>query len=374
MEKINSFLLNDFIFSPRYKVWRHVIYWAFHVAVWAAFWKVMGIPLSYARHVLNMCMWVPCFIFFSYPLVYFSIPRYLLTGKVLQFFFIVICWGAIGIYIDIGYRSYILIPLQESMKLDNIIPRGPLSFCYLCMTTSAASPMIIKFFKLWTQKQQEWLQARREKATAELELLKKQIHPHFLFNTLNNIYSFSLDRSPKTPELILKLSSLLSYMLYDCRSEEVRLEKEIEIMKNYIGLEKERYGSNIDISWSADTESCKDCFIAPLLMLPFLENAFKHGASEQVDNCWLSVDISVKQKTLLFKIANSKNEFTSYSDGGIGINNVKKRLELIYPHNYELKISDEGNFFVVSLLIKLKHTSIYEKVVPFHTHAQTATA
>lgn len=374
MKTVNSFLLNDFIFSPRYKVWRHVIYWAFHIAVWAALWKLMGVPLSYARHVLNMCMWVPCFIFFSYPLVYFAIPHYLLTGKLLQFFFIVLCWGASGIYIDIAYRSYILIPLQEALKLDNILPRGPLAFCYLCMTTSAASPMLINFFKLWIQKQQEWLQVSKEKANAELELLKKQIHPHFLFNTLNNIYSFSLDQSPKTPELILKLSSLLSYMLYDCRTEKVRLEKEIEIMKNYIDLEKERYGSTFDISWSDDTKSCNGCFIAPLLMLPFLENAFKHGPSEQLNHSWLSVDISVKHQTLLFKIANSKNEFVTYREGGIGVANVKKRLELIYAGDYELKINDEGNFFVVTLLIKMKQATVQENVISFLQQPQTATA
>ena len=136
-----------------------------------------------------------------------------------QFFLVTLALGVFGLFIDSGYRSYVLIPAQEAMGLDNILPRGPLAFCYLCMTTSAASPMIIKFFKLWTLKQQEWMRAQQEKNTAELQLLKAQVHPHFLFNTLNNIYSFSLENSPKTPEIILKLSSLLSYMLYDCKTD-----------------------------------------------------------------------------------------------------------------------------------------------------------
>src|SRR6187401_1891531 len=239
------------------------------------------------------------------------------------------------------------------MGLDNILPRGPLAFCFLCMTTSAASPMIIKFFKLWTIKQQDWMRAQQEKITAELQLLKAQVHPHFLFNTLNNIYSFSLENSPKTPGLILKLSSLLSYMLYDCKAEEVLLEKEVEIMKNYIDLEKERYGNKIEISWNIEGD-IKDKYIAPLLMLPFLENAFKHGTSEQLEKPWLSVDISVRQNILKCKIANSKNEFVPLSQNGIGVNNVKKRLGFLYPDKHELKMSDEGNFFVVSLLINLK--------------------
>ncbi len=349
---MNRFLNNEFIFSPRYRVLRHVMYWTFHICVWAAFWKIMGVQLSYARNLLNMLMWVPAFILFGYPLVYYAIPQLLLKGKIVQFFLLTLAWGGVGLFIDMGYRGYVLIPLQEAMGLKNIISRGPLAFCFLCMTTSAASPMIIKFFKLWTLKQRQWISAQQEKITAELQLLKAQVHPHFLFNTLNNIYSFSLEQSPKTPEMILKLSSLLSYMLYDCRSEEVRLEKEIEIMKNYIDLEKERYGNSIDISWNVEGD-IKDRFISPLMMLPFLENAFKHGTSEQIEKCWISVDISARDAFLRFKIANSKNEYAPYNTHGIGINNVKKRLELLYPGNHELKMTDEGSFFVVAMQLKL---------------------
>jgi hypothetical protein len=316
----------------------------------------MGIPVSYARHLLNMAMWTPVFILFSYPLVYGAIPFLLLKGKVLQFFLTILAWGTAGLYIDEAYRSYLFIPLQEAMSLDKIIARGPIASCFLCMTTSAASPMIIRFFKLWTIKQHEWIRSQQEKITAELQLLKTQLHPHFLFNTLNNIYSFSLENSSKTPELIRKLSSMLSYMLFDCKTEEVRLEKEIEIMKNYIDLEKERYGSKIEISWNVE-EEMKDKFIAPLLMLPFLENSFKHGASEQIEKSWLSVNISIQQNVLRCKIANSKNENVPYSEKGIGIANVKKRLEFIYPGNYELKLKDEGHSFVVELLVNVSSKS-----------------
>ena len=367
----------SFIFSSRYRVWRHVFYWSFHVAIWAAFWVVMGVPLSYERQLLNMVMWVPAFILFGYPLVYGAIPHLLLKGKVLEFFLVTLVWGVVGLFIDAGYRSYVLIPAQEAMGLDNILPRGPLAFCYLCMTTSAASPMIIKFFKLWTIKQQDWMRAQQEKITAELQLLKAQVHPHFLFNTLNNIYSFSLENSPKTPGLILKLSSLLSYMLYDCKTDEVRLENEIKIMKNYIDLERERYGNKIEISWSVDGE-IKDKFIAPLLMLPFLENAFKHGTSEQIEKSWLSVDISVMHGTLKCKIANSKNEYVSLRANGIGINNVKKRLEFIYPGKFDLKINDEGDFFVVSMMLILANeqpVTIYTPeslIIPQKTHHETS--
>lgn len=371
MQRLNSFLSNDFIFLPRYRVWRHVFYWSFHTIIWATFWVVMDVPLSFGRNIFNMLMWVPVFILFGYPLVYGVIPHLLLKGKVSLFFLFILAWGGVGLYIDSGFRSYILIPIQEAMGLDFILRRGPLPFCYLCMTTSAASPMIIKFFKLCTIKQRDWMREQQEKITIELELLKAQVHPQFLFNTLNNIYTFSTENSPKTPVLILKLSSLLSYMLYDCKAEEVRLEKEIENMKNYIDLEKERYGNKIEISWSAEGNT-KDQFIFPLLMLPFLENAFKHGLSEQIQKPWLNVDIAVKSDILRCKIVNSKNEFETYTKNGIGISNVKKRLEFLYAGKHELKLSDEGNFFVVSLLVKLVDESpAYTKITAPVMQTQT---
>jgi hypothetical protein len=314
----------------------------------------MGVPTSFGRNLFNMSLWIPVFILFSYPLVYGAIPHLLLKGKVVQFFLLILAWGGVGLYINSGFRTYVYAPLQEAMGLDFIPLKGQQPHSYLCMTTSAASPMIIKFFKLWTINQRDWMRAQQEKITAELQLLKAQVHPHFLFNTLNNIYSFSMDNSPKTSGMILKLSSLLSYMLYDCKAEEVQLEKEIENMQNYIDLEKERYGNKIEISWSVEG-NIKNKFISPLLMLPFLENAFKHGVSEQLERPWLSVDISLKSDSLRCKIANSKNEFINHhtNGNGIGITNVKKRLALMYPNNHELKMHDEGVFFVVSLLVNL---------------------
>ena len=369
MQRLNSFLYSDFLFSSRYRVWRHVIYWSFHITIWATFWVVIGIPLSFGRHFFNISLWVPVFILFSYPLVYGAIPHLLLKGKVSLFFLLVLAWAVVGLYIDSTYRSYIIIPLQEAMGLDKIFSRGPMPSCYLCMTTSAASPMIIKFFKLCTIKQQDWMLAQQEKLTTELQLLKAQVHPYFLFNTLNSIHSFSMDNSPKTPGLILKLSSLLSYMLYDCKSEEVRLAKEIENMKNYIDLEKERYGNKIEVSWSVDGNS-KDKFISPLLMLPFLENAFKHGLAEQIEKPWLSIDLSIRSDSLRCKIANSKNEFVPYRENGIGIANVKKRLEIIYSGKHELKLNDEGNFFVVSLLVKLAGDTTACIETPVHSQVR----
>lgn len=347
---------NEFVFSPRYKVWRHLTYWTVHIMVWAIFWIITGSGFSYGRQVFSMVVWTPVFILFGYPLVYIAIPRLLLQEKIAQFFLVVTVWAIIGLFINGAYRLYVYIPLQEALHFQLIWPQHglmPRADSYLCMTTAVASPMGIKFFKLWSAKQRALMQAQQEKLTAQMQLLKAQLHPHFLFNTLNNIYSFALERSSKTPGMILQLSSLLSYMLYECKRDEVLLSKEVEIMKAYIDLEKERYGDKIDISVNIEG-NIADRYITPLLMLPFLENAFKHGTSEQLDRPWMSVDIAVKGHTLHCKVVNSKNEFVSFHENGVGIANVKKRLELLYPGQYDLKLADEGDFFVVDLLLQLK--------------------
>jgi LytS/YehU family sensor histidine kinase len=151
-------------------------------------------------------------------------------------------------------------------------------------------------------------------------------------------------------------------MLYECKADEVSLEKELDVMKNYIDLEKERYGNNLELSLNMEGD-IKDQLIAPLLLLPFLENAFKHGTSEQLEKPWLSVDIAVKGHKLRCKIANSKNERVPVSQQGIGLENVKKRLQFLYPGQHELKLSNEGDFFVVSLLLELKDDmGVYERL------------
>src|SRR5678815_810541 len=119
MKRLNAFLSNELIFESRYRVWRHVIYWSFHITIWATFWFIVGIPLSFGRHLLNMLMWAPAFILFSYPLVYGAIPHLLLKGRVSLFFLSMLAWGGVGLFIDSGYRSYLLIPLQEAMGLDH---------------------------------------------------------------------------------------------------------------------------------------------------------------------------------------------------------------------------------------------------------------
>jgi hypothetical protein len=357
---------NDFVFSSKCRLLRHVAFWSVHVISNSFLW--MGLDYSTWRQLFHGALWVPVFILYCYPLMYWVLPQYLLKGKYTQFAGIILLWAIAGWFINYLFRAYVFIPLQVYMQFDAIIKNPWQPGSYLFMTTTAGITSMIVLFKYWVKKQQEWMQSEKDKVTAELQLLKAQVHPHFLFNTLNNIYSFSLEHSPKTPGLILKLSSLLSYMLYDCKGVEVLLEKEIEVMKAYIDLEKERYGNKIEISLNIEGD-IKDKYIAPLLLLPFLENAFKHGTSEQLEKPWLSMDIAVKQHAMQCKIVNSKNEVIPVSEKGIGIQNVKKRLQFLYPDKHELKLADEGDFFVASLTIKLIDYKMVHHSLP---HAEKA--
>ena len=317
---------NDFIFSRKYRLRRHISYWLCYYLLWTCYWTLVG--STFAENLLRLLVWMPVFFIYSYPIAYVVVPKLLLKDKFPLFILSVIAWGIFGWYFNIFFRQYVFFPFCDWFKIwHDPYVRNPVSF--LCMTTTAGCMTISTFTKRWLKKQQEWYQSEKEKAAAQLQVLKAQLHPHFLFNTLNNIYAFALEGSPKTPQMILKLSSLLSYILYECRTDEVLLEKEVEVMKHYIDLEKERYGDKIDISVNIEGD-IQDKYITPLLILPFLENAFKHGTSEQLERPWMSADITVKRHTLTCKIVNSKNEVTPFRTEGVGISNVKKRLDLLY--------------------------------------------
>lgn len=350
-----SYYQLPFLFESRYRIHRHVIFWLIHVIVFT--YLFFRSPKANLQEQLSLSiLWVPGMMAYCYPVMYFFVPRFLLKGNYKAFTWAMILWAIGGWLFNYGYRMYFMIPLSIKFNWTTFGKVGWAPASYLTLNTMMGIGCTIVLFKNWIIKQQEWLQAEKEKASAELQLLKAQIHPHFLFNTLNNIYSSSLEYSPKTPELILRLSSILSYMLYDCKPSLVLLEKEITVMKDYMELERERYGNRIEISFNTEGET-GGIMIAPLLLMPFLENAFKHGTSEQLEKPWLRFDLNVENKILKCKIVNSKNQQISASQQGIGIQNVKKRLSYLYPGKHGLKISDELDFFVVSLWLDLDSVS-----------------
>ncbi len=233
--------------------------------------------------------------------------------------------------------------------------------------------LTIKLVKRWWLKQKETEQLSKEKTKAELELLKAQVHPHFLFNTLNNIYFFTLTNSAQAPVMIKKLSGLLNYILHECDRPLVPLDKEIKMLQDYMALEKIRYAEQMQLTIEIKGDTGEK-MIAPLLLIPFVENSFKHGASKMISHPWVKLIIHIQNDWLRFTIMNSQPSTKEYSlaKGNIGLKNVRKRLELLYPGTHELNIVAEPEAFVVQLALQLqdvKSISIKDQLKPMSDYA-----
>lgn len=219
--------------------------------------------------------------------------------------------------------------------------------------------IIIAGFKLaWdaTTKQRQLDELKVMVHESELQFLKSQINPHFLFNNLNNLYAHAVEQSPKTPEIILALSSILRYMLYECKVEYVSLNKEIEQIQNFIQLGELQIEGRGTVQLTNNINAT-GFQIAPLILMVFLENAFKHSSSSVVDNILIQIELHLDENgTLEFNCKNTYQEQTNTESlsNGIGLVNVKKRLNLIYPNAYRLNVTDTDNQYSVRLSIQLK--------------------
>ncbi len=190
-----------------------------------------------------------------------------------------------------------------------------------------------------------------EKLTAELNFLKAQINPHFLFNTLNNLYYLAYSQSPNTTEIIAKLSQMMRYMIYDTNQPKVPLSKEIEYMQNYISLERLRLNNEIPIDFKI-LGNVNDVWITPLVLITFLENAFKHGVTNSDKQAWVKVEIKVQGSVCIFSVENSKAPRNGKETGeksGIGLQNVQRRLALSYPERYQLKVDETDHSYAIEL-------------------------
>ncbi|WP_396189284.1 sensor histidine kinase [Flavobacterium sp.] len=210
----------------------------------------------------------------------------------------------------------------------------------------------------WFKNEKQKKELQKENLKAELAFLKAQVNPHFLFNVLNMAYSSaSKSNDEKTAEIISELASLMRYMLYESNVLLIAIEKEIEYINNYVLLQKKRLSKEVlpNIVFNCHMNNEKLVSIAPMLLIPFVENAFKHGIRMGKET-FIEIDISVDNKSLVFKVKNSiaKRENTTEKIGGIGLSNVKKRLELLYPNKYELSIKENAKFFDINLNIQFE--------------------
>ena len=359
---------HEFIFSEerKHKLMRHFAFWA---SWWLYFLfchfllqqPIPRITLKYftpGDHLpVKSFLLVLLYALACYPLIYFLLPK-IIKGKWLKAtaYFILLCslmsiathflYWTIFSFIDTSFGSSKA--SNPGARFWPAINLGLMNFAKV-----AAAAAIIKYIKYWWLKQKESQRLEKEKINAELQLLKAQVHPDFLFKTLNNIYTHASTSSPRTSGMLLKLSDLLSYMLYECDSALVPLEKEIAMMKEYMQLEKIRHNDELEMEVNIKGD-LNGQMIAPFLLLPFIENSFKH-CGQMTEPFWINLDIRMERKHFTMKLTNgiSEKEIDQSLEPANVLANVQKRLTLIYPGRHELKMTSEQEMFIVFLKIRL---------------------
>jgi len=362
----------EFVFSEKknFKVLRHLIFWA---AWWLYFLlcyylfqlpvpgktKPFYMPLGHHLPPKTFLL-VLLYAIASYSIIYLFLPL-IIKGKWFKMLpAILILFGFLFLASHFLYWNVfpLIDPQFKTMQANSFLARSwpAISLGILNFIKVAAAAIIIKYLKYWWLKQKEGERLDREKINAELQLLRAQVHPDFLFTSLNNIYVYSLAASPRTSGLLLKLSDLLSYMLYECDRPLVPLEKEITMMKDYIEMEKIRLAGSIEMELNVCGD-VKNKMIAPFLLLPFIENSFKQSRSLN-GNAWINMDIDIDGDLFIMKLANGI--ITGIGDwqetAMNGLTNVQKRLTLIYPQ-HELEIYKEEEMLIAHLRIHLSDTT-----------------
>jgi hypothetical protein len=291
---------------------------------------------------------------YCYLLAYLFLPRYLLKGRYVMFTIWVVMLTLAGHALFLyGWGFNWEMPSHE-MKV--MLWYSLLRFVNLSPPIVCGLFIAIKLFKTWYLEEEQKQILDRENAIAELQLLKAQIHPHFLFNTLNNIYSFALSRSPRASQLVSRLTAILEYMTNNCDDSLVPVEKEIKMIKDYIELEKVRYGDRLRLEMHVDAKDSIDKLIPPFLLIVFVENSFKHGASEALYNPWVRLRLEVNDNRLCLNLANSKSdpESVAAQKKGIGLINVERRLKLLFPADANLlNVVNGDEVFEVTLEVPL---------------------
>lgn len=329
-----------------------------HVVVWFILlvlpFLIPGASEHYRGNKHFMVNWISGVFFnmliFYFYYLYFN-PKFLRRRSLLFYFLatLVIIFGY-SVFrqtvVSMGLARVFQLDYNETLNWGGVIVGGTITNGFF-----VAVSMFLSFTAFWFKNHQKQSEIQRQKLQSELHMLKYQINPHFLFNTLNNIYTLVYKKSEKAPEAVLKLSNIMRYMIYETNTEYVDLKKELDYLHYFIDLQKLRLKdvSGIQYRVIGNPEGKK---IIPMLIIPFVENAFKHSAASE-SNPQIDIRIKIEERNLQFEIRNNtgRRKVISNSHSGIGLENVKKRLELMYPQQHKLKIMNEKDSFTVDLHI-----------------------
>lgn len=349
------------ITAPGNRIWTHVLFWIGYVLFFSLLYG--NIREDYTKGLTQSLVTLPVTILATYFTIYFLIPRFLDRKLYTQFTLLFVSTAILFGYMDRLLVHLIWVPVYIPDYPYDKYPLGHFGKAIQQMTnvyTIVLGAAAIKLVKRNYENERLAQELSQERLDAELKFLKAQIHPHFLFNTLNTLYALTLQSSSQSSEVVLRLSNLLDYMLYECNVPLISLRKEIQQVQNMIELEKLRYGERLDVTLTQSGD-LSGWNIPPLLMLPFIENAFKHGVSQETEDTFINIDVSIREASLTLRVENGKSEGNSSSleadyTKGIGLRNVRRRLDLLYGSTYDLHVFNEEDTFMIVLKVPLSES------------------
>jgi len=328
--------------------WIYLGYWILVTAVFLYDRKYLIVKSGLPNFFLCSLFRISLLIAISWINIRWLMPQFLARKMYVAYFGTVLLLIIGYLILQSGYDyhlfGFLIGPYRGSPFSDTLLYNFTHTSLYLLLTVA------LKLSIDWYEQKKVLQEVRVEKLQAEVNYLRSQVNPHFLFNALNNLYALTIQQSPAAPDVVLKLSEMMEYMLYESDEALVPLEKEIRYLNNYLELERLRQGNNADIRLEVAGEPDR-CSIPPFLLLPLVENAFKHGISRTIHNAYLHLHICIDTALKVVIENNKLNSHSQQPNGGIGLSNLEKRLELLYPGTFTLQIDNGPDYYRVQLKI-----------------------
>lgn len=332
----------------------HLLFWLIIMLTYAI--SAWGYRDNFAQAMLFEFLFLPVRLVAVYVNWFLLVPNYLYKNRIVYYLLLLVAllfitataqryfsiyWAYPRFFPD--WSNYPVNPFEFFRIVQNLV----------IILSPVAFSTGIKIFLDWYDQKNKAKQLEVEKTEAELKYLKSQINPHFLFNALNSIYGLSLENSKKVPKLLLRLSDFLSYSLYESSTPIISLEKEIALIKNYIALEVERYEDRVKVHWKVPEVFAPEIEIPPLLFIPLVENAFKHGVKEAMEKAEVWISLHQTNNQLVFKVENTIVKNIENNQEGIGLINLNKRLNILYPNRHELHTGIDNQKFTAILNLQI---------------------
>lgn len=359
--KFESRKMNSYFVISNKPIYKHILFWIivflfYTTSARERFDSVEEVVITYFFHIVFQLI-------IAYTILYFILPDYKRNNNIIKTVLVI---GLLFFIINILYVSIRMFFLEKAYPncYETFLEKhGHLTYeerifnlkaIFFHLPIFYLQPLFFLIALTFYERQYKISKTNEQRKMVELKALKQQLNPHFLFNTLNNLYALAVEKSDKAPEVIEKLSNILDYMLYGSDKKFVSIQKEVDLIENYLALEQVRYDDRVLVSFK--NSITENLTIAPLLLLTFVENAFKHGVSQELKLATIKINLATEKENIIFNIFNTKPSTNiqkkSASKKPIGLINIEQQLKLLYPNTHDLKIEETPESFSVQLKLK----------------------